>query len=204
MSSFLIPRENWITPPDGKVLSCEKTIPIVELNDDPKHEKCYAFKRGEVNITEIKKKLFEMAPSKWDDENQDGNVKLTRPAHDAWGIKKIMFVFCDDFLQKCLVLPWSQSSEWKEFLKSVYNSINIDESRVVRCLLAKMPPGSSIPVHHDTGNWVKHTHRCHLAIQTDDQVDFMIGPNPENMKKVRNTSILLYSSVRWKGKKRIL
>ena len=29
-----------------------------------------------------------------------GNVKMTRPAHDAWGIKKITFNFCDDFLLK--------------------------------------------------------------------------------------------------------
>lgn len=38
---------------------------------------------------------------------------------------------------------------------------------MVRCLLASMPPGCVIPVHHDTGHWVKHSHRIHVAIVTD-------------------------------------
>ena len=38
---------------------------------------------------------------------------------------------------------------------------------MVRCLLASMPPGCVIPVHHDTGHWVKHSHRVHVAIVTD-------------------------------------
>lgn len=30
-----------------------------------------------------------------------------------------------------------------------------------------MPPGCVIPVHHDTGLWVQHTHRIHVAVTTD-------------------------------------
>lgn len=38
---------------------------------------------------------------------------------------------------------------------------------MVRCLLASMPPECVIPVHHDTGHWVQHTHRVHVAVVTD-------------------------------------
>ena len=134
-----------------------------------------------------------------------------RPAHDRWGIKKIVFTFCDDFMLKgkysqstfsarlfsrvinyffecylVLDLPWSQLPEWKELLDPIYDAIGINESMVVRSLLASMGPGVNIPVHHDTGYWVKHTHRCHVAIDTDcEKVDFMVGPNEDKMRKYR-------------------
>lgn len=47
-----------------------------------------------------------------------------------------------------------------------------------------MPPGCIIPVHHDTGYWVKHTHRLHVAIITDPKVDFFVGPNDTSLQKV--------------------
>lgn len=45
--------------------------------------------------------------------------------------------------------------------------LGVPESKVIRCLLASMPPGCVIPVHHDTGHWVRHTHRIHVAVATD-------------------------------------
>ena len=111
-------------------------------------------------------------------------MKLTRPAHDAWGIKKIVFNFCDDFLLKVLDLPWGKDEEWRALLLPIYEAIGITESRVVRSLLASMPPGLNIPVHHDTGYWVKQCHRCHVAIDTGDEVDFFVGPTNETLRKV--------------------
>ena len=58
------------------------------------------------------------------------NVKLTRPAHDAWGIKKIVFNFCDDFLTKVLDLPWGQAEEWRALLLPIYQAIGIREDQV--------------------------------------------------------------------------
>ena len=46
-----------------------------------------------------------------------------------------------------------------------------------------MPPGVKIPVHHDTGYWVKYTHRVHVAIITDPSVDFFVGPNEAGIQK---------------------
>ena len=178
MSEF----DEVVIPPVGIVSLEDKQIPVCERS--PPYDEHYAYTRGIVDVTKFQEKLRSMPPEMWEDENQEGNVRMTRPAHDAWGIKKIVFQFCDDFLLKVLDFPWSQQAEWKELLCTVYNAMGIDETRVVRSLLASIPPGVSIPVHHDTGYWVKHTHRCHLAIETGKDVEFKIGPIPELMKKV--------------------
>lgn len=180
-----------IVPPIGCVLLQDKQIPICELNNNTQYHPHYVYTRGFVDIQQFKNQLQSMSSSMWEDENQDGNVQITRPSHDAWGIKKIIFTFCDDFLLKILDLPWSQLPEWRNFLLSVYKAINIKECQVVRCLLASLPPGVVIPVHHDTGSWVKQTHRCHLAIITSKQVEFKVGPTPELMSKVD----LYYTSI---------
>jgi len=177
-------------PPVGEVSLLEKKqIPVCEQPEP--FDEHYAFTRGTLDIGPFKEKLLSLPAEMWEDENQMGNVRITRPAHDAWGIKKIVFNFCDDFLLKVLDFPWSQLPEWRELLSSVYAAMGIDESKVVRSLLASIPPGVTIPVHHDTGYWVKHTHRCHLAIVTHKDIVFKVGPTPELMKRV---SIFLLSS----------
>jgi hypothetical protein len=87
---------------------------------------------------------------------------------------------------KVVDLPWSQLDEWKVLLAPIYAAVGITnpEKQVVRSLLASMPPSMSIPVHHDTGFWVKHTHRCHVPVVTNELVDFMVGPSPERMQKI--------------------
>jgi hypothetical protein len=173
-----------VVPPEGKIELTEKLKPICESS--PPYKSYYAVTRAEVDIKPWKDMLNSLPDGFWQDENQVGNVKLIRPAHDAWGIQKIMFTFCDDFLQKVLDLPYSQSPEWRPLLMSVYKAMGIDENKVVRSLLARMPAGVKIPVHHDTGFWVQHTHRCHLAIETGDEVEFWIGPTPNLMSQVRS------------------
>ena len=146
-------------PPQGIVDLKEKQQPVCETA--PPFHADYAFTRAVVDVSALKSKLLSLPPELWEDEKQqEGNVKLHRPAHDAWGIKKIVFTFCDDFLLKVFDLPWSQAEEWRRHLLPIYAAVGVDESKVVRSLLASMPPGMSIPVHHDTGYWVKHTHRC--------------------------------------------
>merc|ERR1711871_991757 len=111
-------------------------------------------------------------------------VLLRRPAHDQWGIKKIVFTFCDDFMLKVLDLHWSREERFRQHLLPIYEAIGVKEDKIIRSLLASMPPGMAIPVHHDTGYWVQHTHRVHVAIDTGELVDFLVGPNEESMAKM--------------------
>ena len=152
-----------IVPRDGEVSLADKQCPIHELQDSWfTDELDLVYTRGKVDITALKEKILSLPAEMWDDENQEGNVKLKRPSHDAWGIKKIVFTFCDDYIMKVLDLPWSRNEEWKNLLSPIYSAIGVDENRIIRSLLASMPPGMTIPVHHDTGYWVKHAHRIHV------------------------------------------
>jgi hypothetical protein len=112
-----------VLPPNGTISLNEKLIPIFEKEIPPDYPLIVT--RNEIDITAFKQKLLSLSPELWEDENQVGNVRLTRPAHDKWGIKKIVFTFCDDFLLKVLDLPWSQEESWKAVLDPIYEAIGI-------------------------------------------------------------------------------
>ena len=179
MSSFA----EVVIPPSGSVPLLAKQQPVCEKT--PPFDEFHAFTRAVVDVSEFRTFLSSVGTEVWDDETQEGNVRLVRPAHDAWGVKKIIFTFCDDFLQKVFDLPWSREERWLRHLRPIYDAVGIKEDRVVRCLLASMPPGMTIPVHHDTGYWVKKTHRLHVALESGNEVDFMVGPTVDSMKKVK-------------------
>jgi hypothetical protein len=121
----------------------------------------------------------------WDPRNATKkNVSITRPSHDAWGINKIALIFCDDFMTKIYQLPW-----WKEFepaLQPILNAVLSPDYVLIRALFASLPPGVTIPVHHDTGEWVKTTHRVHVPIIVNDhsKILFRCGPTPESMQRI--------------------
>lgn len=182
-------------PPDGRVdLLADKPHPIFQSSPPYKSDYCYTLARidGSKWLTKIRSLPNEF----WEDKNQVGNVRLVRASHDAWGIQKIIFTFCDDYLQSIMDLPFSQDPGWKSLLQDVYTAIGIDETRVVRSLLARMPAGVNIPPHHDTGLWVKNTHRCHLAIETSELVEFWVGPTDTEMKQVLYFFVI-FASFMW-------
>lgn len=92
----------------------------------------------------------------WNERNAaKNNVSITRPSHDRWGIKKIVLMFCDDFLHTIYTLPWYQEgnktgNQMHAALQPILDCLGIQKSQLVRCLLAGLPPGVTIPVHHDT------------------------------------------------------
>ena len=59
-------------------------------------------------------------------------------------------------------------------------------SRIVRLLLAALPPGITLPVHHDSGEWVEHTHLVFVPVIVTDpnKILFMCGPTNTTMQRV--------------------
>ncbi len=175
-----------LPPPTGFVDLLEKKNPVCERNDEEKDPSLsFAYSRAKVDVSKLKAKINKLKPEDWDLIAERENVMIQRPAHDKWGVKKLIFTFCDDFLQKVYDLPLSQNEEWRQHILPIYDAIGVDEKYIVRSLLASMPPGMSIPIHHDTGYWVKHTHRIHVAVDTNiNEVDFLVGPTENAMRRV--------------------
>lgn len=125
----------------------------------------------------------------WTTEGQQSNVRLQRAFHDALGVEQVVFVFCDDLLRSVYELPWWET--WRGELAPVLERLGIAQDRVIRCLLARLPAGAKIPVHHDTGLWSTRSHRVHVPLVTseqdggeDGQVVFNVGPRAGAMQRV--------------------
>jgi hypothetical protein len=124
----------------------------------------------------------------WDDANAAvNNVRICRPSHDAWGIKKVALIFSDDFLLTTYELPWWHSRpDVREAVEPILSLLGINASHVIRLLLASLPPGVTIPVHHDTGEWVKTTHRVHVPVLVSDpsRVLFRAGVTKDDLRRI--------------------
>lgn len=192
----------------GEIPLQDKEQPTHATEEEEKKEKdllinpiCFST-RGNVNVSKLQELVREgynltypvddkgaqpaLSPTNyWDPRNAAKyNVSITRPSHDAWGINKIALIFCDDFMTKIYHLPW-----WKEFesaMQPILKAILPPGAVLIRALLASLPPGVTIPVHHDTGEWVKMTHRVHAPILVHDpsKILFRCGPTPESMQRI--------------------
>ena len=89
-------RESGVDPPLGAILLHNKKEPVCERETPWDPSEPLVVLRACLDVAPLQAKLHSLAPEMWEDEHQKGNVKLVRPAHDAWGIKKIVFTFCDD------------------------------------------------------------------------------------------------------------
>ena len=124
----------------------------------------------------------------WDQANAAvHNVAICRPSHDAWGIKKVVLVFGDDFLRDIYQMPWWHLwSDMRDAVQPILNQLGISQDRIARLLFASLPPGVTIPVHHDTGEWVKHTHRVHVPIlvKNPNRIVFQCGLTLDKLQRI--------------------
>ena len=140
--------------------------------------------RGQANVTKLQKCLVQMDDIDWSDQAQQkhGNATLTRAAHDRIGVAKIIFMFSDDLLTHVFRHAWWL--EWKEPLEQIFASIGVDPNKIIRCMLARLPPKTHIGIHHDTGRWATVSHRVHVPIFTDPtKVVFRSGRTPSTMHR---------------------
>lgn len=175
---------------------------LIECGEEKKEEildnaNCFTT-RAEIDVSRLQemvlegyhltKEIEEAPPSPsnyWDSRNAKlKNVAITRPSHDAWGIQKIVLLFCDDFATRIYQLPWFK--DFEEALQPVFEVCLPPGACLIRLLFASLPPGVTIPVHHDTGEWVKKTHRVHIPILVNDpsKVLFRCGPTVEAMQRI--------------------
>jgi len=169
-----------------------KTVPTHEVPEsDERFEKArYWVKYGNVKkvVAPLKKRVGGLDEAAWTPQGQESNIRLRRAFHDALGVNQIIFVFCDDLLQRVYQLPWWD--DWKEELEPLFESIGVPTNRIIRCLLARLPCGVEIPTHHDTGFWATKSHRVHVPLFTSNQIGeeanevvFKVGHNADKMER---------------------
>ena len=109
------------------------------------------------------------------------NVNIKRPSHDQWGIPKIALVFSDDFVQRVFELPWwsKDDSPFRQAIQPILDTLNIRRNQIVRLLLASLPPGTTIPIHFDSGEWVTSTHRVHVPVLVNRPEDILFRCGPD-------------------------
>lgn len=145
------------------------------------------------HTTTIKKNHYTAADIKsrtnyWDPANAAvNNVSICRPSHDTWGINKIVLVFADDFLQQRYHFPWwHRHRNFQAALQPLLDLLQISPDQVVRLLFASLPPGVTIPVHQDSGEWVRFTHRVHVPVIVGDpnKILFRCGLTEDTMQRI--------------------
>ncbi|TDH65503.1 hypothetical protein CCR75_004044 [Bremia lactucae] len=160
----------------------QKKMPTQELPEEvAKDYSMLIMRQKNIDISLLQKRIRDSGSELWNPTQQTDNVPVRRAGHDWWGIGKVVFIYCDDYLQKVFTFPWFYS--WQNELAPIIKQTRIPLNRIVRCILASMPPGADIPVHHDTGSWVHFTHRMHLPVFTSPDIDFMVGLNDQNMQR---------------------
>lgn len=138
------------------------------------------------------KKIEEIGEKLWSKQFQKENVVIKRPFHDDLGVGQVIFTFCDDLLETVYRFPWW--TKWNKELDQIFDYLGLERSQIIRCLLAKLPSGVKIPVHHDTGLWATKSHRIHIPLRTSkqsvqkenavDEVIFKAGYSNSTLKRV--------------------
>ena len=180
--------------------TCQHYLPnLDEEKKDDFLDNPYGFStRAEIDVSLLQSMIregyhlteeMELAPPSptnyWDPRNAAvHNVAITRPSHDAWGVQKIVLVFSDDFASKIYQLPWYK--DFEEALQPILDVCLPPGACLIRSIFASLPPGVTIPVHHDTGEWVKQTHRVHVPILVNDpsRVLFRCGPTVATLQRI--------------------
>ena len=105
-------------------------------------------------------------------------------------LNKVILRFSDDILTKVYQTPaWN---DWYPQIKPILQHLGLKSSQIVRMMLARIPPGCHITMHHDTGRWTTRTHRMHIPVVTNPDVVFRVGPGPHHMKRYSFRSGVCY------------
>ena len=172
-----------LEPPAGEVSFDDKRAPTEQGHALSTGTFC--FLRGRSDVSRLKARLERDDDFVWSDEYaSEHNVTLARPSHDGWGIRKLAFVFCDDFLHRVYRPPLWEDPSWRDLIDPILESCGVPRERIIRCLLASMPPRTVIPPHHDSGYWVPRSRRLHCAIKTNPDVVFLAGRTLDEMHRI--------------------
>lgn len=134
---------------------------------------------GHVDITELRSGVERQANADWDAQQY---------RQKKFGVhsqtQTLFLLFDSDFRHfEPTWLPKGQQfySALRPVIEQVSRYFGF-QGWVVRCIMTRLRAGGRIAPHADSGFSLSHTHRCHLAIVTNDAVQFSVGAETINMK----------------------
>lgn len=128
--------------------------------------------RGRVDIAGLKRKVLSQTEEDWNaDPFRQQSFAVHRATHT------INVIYDRDFRHENPTFH-PKYEDLKLELLPIFGLLATsfaDGGSVVRCLLTRLAPDSSIPEHRDGSFSLEHSHRIHLPIITNDRVRFSVG-----------------------------
>ncbi|MEB3164001.1 MAG: aspartyl/asparaginyl beta-hydroxylase domain-containing protein [Prochlorothrix sp.] len=130
---------------------------------------------GPVDISGVRDDILSLPQDLWESEDTSKPNKfkeLGRTSH-------IVFKFVKDYDQHSETYFLPLWDEWKErltpILETATRPYGYAEGDFSRIMLAKLPAQSKIKPHIDPYGSSYYTHKIHIPIQTNPDVEFMVG-----------------------------
>lgn len=132
---------------------------------------------GSVDPQQLKDAIDELGESAWDE------FDVRQEAFEAHRHTQTIPLLFDLDSRHSNSTPWPRLERFKAPLEQALRAImaanpNVSaewEGYFVRIILTRLSPGASINEHIDAGFSLKRSHRCHLAVKTNNLVDFQVG-----------------------------
>lgn len=130
---------------------------------------------GPVDISKVKDDILALAQEFWNSEDTakpNKFEKLGKTEH-------IVFKFVKDYDNHSETIAYPIWEEWKDRLQPLMDEATkpygYKKGDFSRIMLAKLPPGGKISLHIDPYESSNYTHKIHIPILTNPDVEFIVG-----------------------------
>jgi len=129
---------------------------------------------GQVDISVIRAEIINLSPQFWQEQNSNkpNSFKALKQT------EHIVFKFIRNFQSHLDSVEYPIWETWREKIEPPLNfatkSYGYQQGMYPRIMLAKLPPGSRIPLHIDANAAANYPHKIHIPIQTNDKAYFFV------------------------------
>jgi len=134
---------------------------------------------GSIDVTALIEAAVKIPDATWDG---DMMVQKANPTHAETRV--LLFFWPDDVSDASTGAPQPAWEEYKDLVQPVVDKIKgiYGEGSAPRAMLANLRPGAAIVPHTDTGGALRGSHRLHVPLQTNSDVDFIVNGDRKEMK----------------------
>ncbi len=141
-------------------------------------ERNYLLLEHGFDVEAVRNKIEQIPEAKWLESNREQRFDI----HSDTRSLVLIHFFRDEYTKPDYrELCYELQDELKPVVDCIADYYQ-NNGFLVRMLLTKMPPGSAIPEHVDSGPALMNCHRVHIPITSSDKVVFVVGGEEKNMQ----------------------